>query len=82
MTTLLERIAETTKLQLTEDELIIELAIALFQQEKITLGTGALLAGMNQLQFQQLLGSRGISPHYDEEDFKHDIQSLKANNWL
>jgi predicted HTH domain antitoxin len=58
-----------------------EIAIALFQQELITLGTASHIAGMPQLEFQGLLCARGISLHYDLDDYKADIESLRRNNW-
>ncbi|HHP7243876.1 MAG TPA: UPF0175 family protein, partial [Elainellaceae cyanobacterium] len=59
-----------------------ELAVALFQQEKITLGTASQIAGMHQMEFQQLIGSRGICIHYDVEEFEEDIQGLRDRGWL
>ena len=49
--------------RLTAEEIQQELAIALFQPEKLTLGQASCLAGINQWQFQQLLGSRNILVH-------------------
>lgn len=51
------------------------------QQEKITLGTASQFAGMNQLEFQRVLGSRKIPIHYGIGDLRQDLQTLKANNW-
>src|SRR2546428_81710 len=53
-----------------------ELALALFQREKLTLGQASQLAGMNQWQFQQLLGSRNIPIHYGVADFEADLRTL------
>jgi len=52
-------------LQISEEDLRTELAIALFQQERITLGTASQLAGLHQIEFQRLIASRGICVHYD-----------------
>ena len=65
----------------SEAELKLEIALILFQQEKITLGTASQFAGMNQLEFQRILGSRQIPIHYGGEDLYQDLQTLKANNW-
>lgn len=64
-------------LQLTATDLCIELAIALFQQQRITLGSASELAGLNQIEFQQLIAHRGISIHYDVKDFEQDLASLR-----
>lgn len=68
-------------LSLTEADLRQELAITLFRQELITLGTASHIVGMTQLEFQGLLSDRGISIHYDMDDYKADIESLRRNNW-
>ncbi|MBE9009286.1 UPF0175 family protein [Pseudanabaenaceae cyanobacterium LEGE 13415] len=66
---------------ISETELKLEIAILLFQQEKITLGTASQFAGMNQLEFQRILGSRKIPINYDVEDFRQDLRTLEANDW-
>ncbi|MDX2212166.1 MAG: UPF0175 family protein [Oculatellaceae cyanobacterium bins.114] len=68
--------------QMTESELMKEIAVMLFQQDRITLGKAAQLSGMHQITFQKLLASRKICIHYDVEDLAQDISSLKARGWL
>jgi predicted HTH domain antitoxin len=68
--------------RLDETEWLREIAIALFQQELITLGRASRIAQMHQVDFQKLLGSRGINIHYDVEDFEQDIEHLKERGWL
>ncbi|NER48098.1 MAG: UPF0175 family protein [Symploca sp. SIO1B1] len=67
--------------QMSETELLREIAIMLFQQERFTLGQASHLARMNQLEFQRLLASRKISLHYDIAELREDVQSLEANGW-
>lgn len=62
---------------MTEDELRQEIALTLFQQEKLTLGQASRLAGMPQQQFQHLLASRKIPIHYDVAEFEADLKTLK-----
>ena len=62
--------------KVTEAELRTELALALFQQERLTLGQGALLAGLPQLDFQRLLASRQIPLHYGVEAMEQDLQRV------
>lgn len=69
-----DELLSTTRL--TAVEVTQELAIALFQREKLTLGQASKLAAMNQWQFQQLLASRNISLHYDVAEFEADLQTL------
>jgi predicted HTH domain antitoxin len=68
-------------LELTEADLRAELAISLFQQERITLGTASQLAGLHQIEFQQLIARRGIPIHYDIEDLEQDLNSLREEGW-
>jgi predicted HTH domain antitoxin len=64
---------------ISEAALKLEIAILLFQQEKITLGTASQFAGMNQLELQRILGSRKIPIHYGVEDFQQDLRTLEVN---
>ncbi len=63
--------------RMTEGEMRQELAVLLFQREKLTLGQAADLPQMNILQFQQLLASRQVPLHYDITDFEQDLQTLR-----
>jgi predicted HTH domain antitoxin len=68
-------------LHMSAIDLLTELAISLFQQERITLGTASQLAELHQIEFQQLIASRGICVHYDVEDLKQDLQGLGQEGW-
>ena len=65
---------------MSEEELKQEIAVLLFQKEKLTLGKASQLAGMSQLQFQHLLASRQISIHYDVAEFDEDLKTLQELN--
>ena len=67
--------------QISETDLKLEIALLLFQQEKITLGTASQFASMNQLEFQRILGSRQIPIHYGVEDFRQDLRTLETTDW-
>jgi len=62
---------------MSEKELSQEIAVLLFQKEKLTLGQASQLAGVSQWQFQQLLASRHIPVHYDVAEFEEDLKTLK-----
>jgi predicted HTH domain antitoxin len=64
---------------ISEVDLKLEIAILLFQQEKITLGTASQFAGISQLEFQRILGSRKIPIHYGVEDFRQDFNTIQVN---
>lgn len=59
-----------------------EIAIALFEQERISLSRASKIAGMEIMDFQKLLANRGICIHYDVEDFEQDVQHLRDRGWL
>ncbi len=59
------------------DELMQEIAILLYQKEKLTLGQASRMAGISQLQFQFLLASRQIPLHYDVAEFESDLKTLR-----
>ena len=63
---------------LSETELLQELILALFQQEKISLPKASKLLNMSQIQFQRLLAKREICVHYDVAEFHEDMEHLKA----
>jgi predicted HTH domain antitoxin len=65
---------------LTAEELRQEIAVLMFQKGKLTLSQASRLAGMNRLQFQHLLASRGIPVHYDTAAFEADLETLKARD--
>lgn len=63
--------------RLTEDELRRELALHLFEEEKLSFGNASELAQMSVWDFQQFLGSRGIPVHYDVEAYEDDRETLR-----
>ena len=63
-------------LNLSEEELLRELAIALYAAKKIPFGQARKLAGLNWFRFRQILDERGVPAHYEFEDFKQDLQTL------
>lgn len=63
--------------QMSEAELRQELAVLLFQRERLTLAQAARLASLDRLHFQHLLASPGIGPHYDVAEFQDDLRTLR-----
>lgn len=63
--------------RMSESELRQELAVVLFEKDRLTLAQASGLAGMDRLRFQHLLASRGIPVHYDVEDFEEDLATLR-----
>lgn len=67
------------EVNMTETELKAELAVLLYQKQKLSMGLAARLADMDRIHFQLLLGSRQIPVNYDEAAFKEDLQTIE---WL
>ncbi|HEY65905.1 MAG TPA: UPF0175 family protein [Caldilineae bacterium] len=63
--------------RISEAELRQEIAVMLFEKERLTLEQASRFAGMSRLQFQHLLASRQIPVHYDVEEFEEDLRTLR-----
>ncbi|HSM82706.1 MAG TPA: UPF0175 family protein [Nodosilinea sp.] len=59
-----------------------EIALSLFEQEHLTLGMASQIAGLPLMEFQKVMGSRGLCLHYDVEDFEADMENLHRRGWL
>ena len=64
---------------LNDAQMKSEIAIMLFQQERLTLGQASKLAGLHQIQFQKELAKRKISVHYDVAEFEKDLENVKLH---
>jgi predicted HTH domain antitoxin len=60
--------------KLTESELRRELALRLFETERLSFGQARRLAGVDVITFQQLLARNRIPLHYDVADFEQDLK--------
>ena len=56
-----------------EQELLTELAIALYTQELLSFGKARELARMGKYEFGKLLGDRDINRHYEAEELEDDL---------
>lgn len=59
--------------RMTEAEFKQEIALLLFEKDKLALAQASRLAGVNRLQFQHLLASRQVPVHYDLAEFEEDL---------
>jgi predicted HTH domain antitoxin len=57
----------------------LELAIALFVANRLSLGKAAELAGLPVAEFQMHLGTRHIGPHYNVEEAREDRGGLRVD---
>lgn len=65
--------------QLSADELRHEIAVLLFQQERLTLAQAARFADLDRLAFQRLLSSRQIALHYTPDDLNDDLAVVRES---
>jgi predicted HTH domain antitoxin len=57
-----------------EQELRVELAVALYAQDALSFGKARELAGVTKQQFGQMLGQRGITRHYGTSELEDDVK--------
>jgi predicted HTH domain antitoxin len=63
--------------RLTVPELKIEMAVHLYRSGRLSIGKAHELAGISLWSFRQVLASRQISPHYDEDDLLEAVATLQ-----
>jgi predicted HTH domain antitoxin len=68
--------------KMSEEDLMKEIIIMLFQQEKISLGKAANLLNISQLKFQKILANRNLFVHYDLAEWEEDLETLREMGWL
>jgi predicted HTH domain antitoxin len=66
-----------TAAHISELELKQEVALTLFQQERLTLAQASRVAEMSQLAFQALLAERQIPMHYGLDELHEDLRTLR-----
>jgi predicted HTH domain antitoxin len=64
--------------RMTLQEIKLELALMLFQQNKLSFGKAREMAGLTVWDFQLLLGQRKIPIHYDIQDYLADQPAIDA----
>ena len=70
-----DSIAQSIRLPLVEQkqQLLVELALALYAQGALSFGKARELAGLDKHEFGLLLGKRGIPRHYTAQDLRDDV---------
>lgn len=58
-------------------DILLEVALYLFANDKASLGRAADIAGISRMEMQSEAGSRKIPMHYDEEMVLNDIEAIK-----
>lgn len=63
-------------LKISPAELMIDIAVYLYDKEKLSMGQAKKLAGLTQIEFQKELSKNGVLIKYDIEDFEKDLENL------
>lgn len=63
--------------RLSLEQVLIELAVHLYEHGRLSVGKAHELAGLSLWEFRQLLGFRQIPPHFGAEDLEQDLETLR-----
>lgn len=66
------------ELRMSPSELMIDLAVYLYDMERLTIGQAKKLADLTQIEFQKEMSKRGVFVKYDIEDLEKDLLTLKS----
>jgi predicted HTH domain antitoxin len=63
----------------TVEDIRLDVAISLYQREKVSLGKAAEIAGLNRWEFQKILAGRKIPTiNYTAEDLEKELKALRC----
>lgn len=65
------------KVEMTPSQLLLEVAVFLYEKEKLSMGKARKLANMDLISFQRELAKRDVFIHYDIDDFHKDLENLE-----
>lgn len=65
------------QLHLAPDEMLIEIAVHLYDIRRLTMGQAKRLAGLDQMAFQHEMAKRDVYLNYDVEEFRKDMETLE-----
>lgn len=65
------------KAEITAEELLLEIAIHLYDTERLSIGQARSLAGLDQISFQKEMAKRNVCIKYDIDDLETDLKNLE-----
>lgn len=68
------------KCGITERDLKMEIAVALFKENKFTLSQAIDFSGLSRWEFQSTLAARELPMHYDVDELEKDLITFKNLN--
>ncbi len=63
---------------LSDEDILLTLAISLFREERITLAQATRLSGLDRLEFQHHLSARKIPIHYGIQEWNEDLKTIES----
>ena len=63
---------------LSKNDILLEVALSLYQRGAISLGLAAQMAGLHRFAFQQEMGKRKISINLNWEDVQKDMSDIES----
>ncbi|MGB0930272.1 MAG: UPF0175 family protein [Chitinophagales bacterium] len=63
-------------MKVTPSQLLIDLAVYLYDKEQISMGQAKKLAQLTQIEFQKEMSKRNVCIKYDMEDLETDLENL------
>ncbi len=64
------------ELNISPAELLVDLAVYLYDKEQLSMGQAKKLAGLTQISFQKEMAKRNVLIKYDIEDLEKDLAIL------
>ena len=62
--------------EISGSDLLIEIAMYLYDKERLSIGQAKDLAGLDLISFQKELAKRDVYIHYDVDDYYSDLENL------
>ncbi len=63
---------------LSDEDILLALALALFQEDRITLAQAGRLCGLDRNAFQHHLAARKIPVHYGTRELDDDLRTIES----
>ncbi len=63
-------------IKMTAQELAIEIAVYLYEKQKLSMGQAKRFCGLDHISFQKALAQHNVYIHYEMEDVQQDLKNL------
>lgn len=66
------------KAEISAEELLIEMAVHLYDMGRLSMGQARNLVGLDQISFQKEMAKRDVYIKYEVDDLETDLKNLRA----